>query len=556
MKVNLEELFKKRWSLEWDFDVGSTYADGYISIYDEMVDAAVSEGNDEFAVILCPGLLKFIKCECKFPSLRNYFVTGIFNLWKLDFINEKKDLDDSYIYDYSLITFSKQKPKKIRTCVAPEDLNLEYRNEVLNLEYRKQKYYIKHCKEYYKELESYINTSKIPDSLKPLVHEIKYSDYREEVFDARYYSKRFLRISKSISEAKKKCTFVPLKDLVEIIDWRKTRHRNDCIENEKLFNALDFKHQECLYPLNEIGLGKSRIFHAVKKGDIVVSLEGKVYLFAEDSKIVISPYDDNAVLRLKSTWVTPEYLFLYMNSGIFDDINYLSKIMLSQEDSFYSSTWADLENIPIYIPKTDVPMALDKNVTQKYIDIFNQKYRPYLVAEKKLDVVLDEVVTEKMKAGHLISNSDANKRVVELMREVKKSITYEIYNGAVILMGSILEAFFTDWWGNIIDGDFFRDPVGFEFIHGKEQRMDLTFRDAIDNVLKRLKITKRNKEIREKIEKIRAMRDEIHTRVYLKHGTKMTKSICESTLKDLEEIIRLRYDNFQMDSFMKTIAIE
>jgi hypothetical protein len=258
MKVDLKELFKKRWSLEWNFDVGSTYADGYISIYDEMVDAAVSEGNDEFAVILCPGLLKFVKCECKFPSLRNYFVTGIFNLWKLDFINEKKDLDHSYIFDYSLITFSKQKPKKIRTCVAPEDLKYD------PLEYGKQeKPYIKHCKEYYKELESYINTSKIPDSLKPLVHEIKYSDYREEVFDARYYSKRFLKISKSISEAKKKCTFVPLKDLVEIIDWRKTRRRNDCIENEKLFNALDFKHQECLYPLNEIGLGKFGIFHAV-----------------------------------------------------------------------------------------------------------------------------------------------------------------------------------------------------------------------------------------------------------------------------------------------------
>jgi len=75
-------------------------------------------------------------------------------------------------------------------------------------------------------------------------------------------------------------------------------------------------------------------------------------------------------------------------------------------------------------------------------------------------------------------------------------------------------------------------------------------------VLKRLKILKRNKEIYEKIEKIRAMRDEIHTRVYLKHGTKMTKSICESALKDLEEIIRLRYRNFQMDSFMEMIAIE
>ena len=553
MKVNVEELIKKRFKMGWAYEGDSPFG-LWNSITDEMVDEAVSRGEDEFAIILSPPLLKRVRSECKFPKLKDYFVTGIFDLenpcWCYEETrpvnngvwNKDKICKINY-HDQSLITYSKNKPKKIRICACP-------------IEKEKGKKWQEWTiirKSYYKDLETYINTSKIPDSLRSYVNEISYADYREEVFDVRYYSKRFLRISQHLSAAKRNGTIAPLKDLVTIFHWQDLAKCKD--DRTRWSKTLDYKLEQSSYPLNENGLDVWKVFYPVKKGDIVVSYEGNVYLFAEDSKIVVSPLGNNAVLRLKSTWVTPEYLFLYMNSGKIEDVNYMSKIMLHLEDCVFPS-WAELEQMPVFFPKSDIPMALDKKATQKYVDIFNQKYRPYLVAEKELDVVLDEVVPEEMKGDSLVSDSDANERIIELMREMYKAISCQIYNGAVILMGSILEAFFTDWWGNIVGGDYFRDPVCYEFIHGKEQPFDLTFREAIDKVLKRLKITKRNKDIREKIEKIRAMRDEIHTRVYLKHGNKMTKSICESALKDLEEIIRLRYYNFQMDSFMETIAIE
>ena len=109
MKVDFNELFKKRWSLGRRFNEESNLVE------DEMVEAAVSEGNNEFAVILCPNALKCLKCECKFPSLRNFFVTVIYNLWRWNYYNEMKETDNPYDGDtleYSLITFSKEQPKQ------------------------------------------------------------------------------------------------------------------------------------------------------------------------------------------------------------------------------------------------------------------------------------------------------------------------------------------------------------------------------------------------------------------------------------------------------------
>ena len=523
MKVNIEELIEER--LNTPAKVGKK------SIDDEMIKRAIEKGESEFSVVLYPELLKHLETDCKFPMLKNFYVTGIFDLCRPG----PQVLAFGGLYRFSLVTYSASKPKEIKICEAPKYLE----DKKLKKNQRIEKY-----KEYYKDLEAYANEGVVSDGLRTLTNKIPYEQYREEVFDARFYSERCL----DVLRYKKKQKYVILKELVEIID------PSTKSDYEKITRYVHLDSYEKFYPLEENKLHTGRGFFPLEKGDILISKKGAAYLFAEDSKMVISP-GNCAVLRLKSTLVTPEYLYLYLNSDRLKDVNYLSEILLFTPFCFQPK-WRKKKKIPVIVPKSDVPMVLDKKATQKYIDIFNRKYRPYLITEKKLDVVLAEVVPEEMKAGHLVSDSDANKRIVELMREVKKSITYEIYNGAVILMGSILEAFFTDWSGNIERMDYFRDPVCYEYIHGEERPLDLTFKEAIEKVLKRLKNAKGNKEIREKIEKIRAMRDEIHTRVYLKHGNKMTKSICESALKDLEEIIRLRYYNFQMDSFMKTIAVE
>lgn len=537
MKVDIEELIKKRWDFDWSYGNGNIFS-CWDSITDKMVDAAVTSGSDEFAVILSPDILKRVKCECKFPSLKKYFVTGIFALWEIDQYNKEMSRHGGLL-NYSLITFSKDKPKKIRTCVAPEILEDD------NLKYNQR---LEYCKKYYRDLESYINTSKVPDSLKSCVHKIFYADYREEIFDARFYSYRFLRISNALKKQK----VVFLKDIAEIIDL----HKDDNARWSKIIDDPE----KTPYPLNEKKLGVWRVFLPIKKGDIVISYEGGVYLFAEDSKMVVSPTGTRAILRLKSTLVTPEYLFLYMNSTTCEDVNYLTKIMLSQTSSLLAD-WENLGELRVILRESEIPLALDKNESQKYEDMFNQNYRYYLMTEKEIENC-DGL--EELKDGKLVSDPDANDHIVELMQEVKMSIPNKIYNGAITSIGSILEAFLTGWLGDMDNEDYFRNSIGKSFSYGKERNLDLSFKEAVDRVFKQMtkngcipqKIREKAKNIRPKAENIRSMRDCVHARVYLKQKTKFTRSDCESALKDLEEIIRLRYYNFQMDSFMEAIAIE
>lgn len=502
MKINLKELIEERWNSKYSFDRNSN------SVTDEMVDAAVSSGKSEFAVILN-------RSVCNFPSLKEFFVTGIFDLWVIDLniFNLKCKPANSY-GRCSLITFSKVKPAKIRICAAPEDLT---NDEVERIEQ------IETFIEYYKDLEIYINTSKIPDSLKFLAHKIKYADYRNEVFDVKYYSERFLRISHSISDRMKTEKFIPLKDLVEI---------------------------------DETG--------NPKKDDILISEDGEVYLITEDSKITNDSKTvfttSYAVLRLKSTMVTPEYLFLYLNSDVFDDITYLLKVELPQEDDWLFTDWNVLSEIRIFIPASNTPMALNPDLSQKYRDEFNQKYRRNLVTEKDDDddnAQNETIIQEELEGENLVSDPVANDIILCYMREVNKMVSNETYFGAVILIGSILEAFLTGWLRDIENKDYFRIAVSHVYRHGKERPVQLQFKDAINNVIPLLKINKIQKEnIRKKMEAIRSMRDIVHVRVHLENPIEMTKSVCETALKDLEDIIKLRYRNFQLDSFMKKIAME
>jgi len=191
---------------------------------------------------------------------------------------------------------------------------------------------------YYKDLEAYINTSKVSNSIRSLVNDVPYSEFCENNFNICYYTREYLPVKKSL----KKQEIVKLKDLVEFIPAK--RGSRDCL----------------------------------KKNDIILSdLEGFVILeFLDETAIdreKLSFYP--IILRVKSNRVTAEYLYLYMQSKVFK--------ILSLPVA-YNRSWTQINvlgELPVPLPNTKKPMAENKELSQKYEEFCRLSPKSFFIGD-------------------------------------------------------------------------------------------------------------------------------------------------------------------------------
>jgi len=529
MKIDIEELIKKRLNCEWVLCEDS--------ISDEMINDAIAKEEREFAIIFNPNIIKENNYRCAYPFLKKFFVTGIFELGEIKQYSYDlcSSVNFSELYEYfrecSLVTFSKVKPKRIKICAIPRNKE--------NGEIQKELDY----KNYYKDLEKFINSSEISENLKTLTNEIPYADYREEEFNVRYYSKEYLSCLKDLKKRKEK--IIPLGGLVEILDPRKIR------ENSRVSRRVGETFQELQrHPLNVNELSIERGYFPLKKGDILVHADkyfGDVYLFNEDTNVVVSP-GHNAVLRLKSILITAEYLFWYLKGDI---AKILSTPILS--DIYNSHEWCILGSIPVPIPNTDVPMVFNKELSQWYRDWFNAIYRPDLLRkgqnyytlvrgyEGASDAVGENTLFVYFKGPHALSLSNYAR---ENMKEIDVNIRNESYLSAIALIGSVLESILVDWAGELDHKDYFSEPYQVLNVDGKKYPWKLSLNDAICHIANILK----NWNAKDRADAIREMRNYIHVSAYLKYNKKITQEDCASARENLMAVIKSRYGDFSIHS--------
>ncbi len=546
MKVDLNEVIKERVNAKCVIDQGS--------IIDEMLNSDLVKGKNEFALILSPNLMRSFKLS--YPDLTNFNVTGIFELgptflfapgYDCAFLSFSERIDKSlaklwtdYSFtEYSLVTFSKEEVKKIKICTLPRvQLENGCSGEIIND--------IDRLASYYKDLETFLKTSKVPDTLKYLVRTIQHKEFRKNEYDVRFYSKKYLGIQNALKEQKT----VLLKDLVEIIDIEKKRDMSKKTRQITSLSTLS-------YPLNIKKLSFEYGYFPLRKGDILLSSNGRMgqfYLFDEDDQVVVSPANCFAVLRLKSVLVTAEYLFLYLTSEIFNNIITLSAPMLSLNPGILPD-WNELKDIPVYLPETETPLALNKELTQYYEYRFNKEYRPYLLKDIPDDYQdsqkLAKSIVKEDALGDELRDRDKQrirKNILSCIYANKKEYDITFPNGAyfasIILIGSILEAFLTDWASTIAGKDFIHEAY-------REKENDpkfLTLNDAICFIAKKRK----NWSARNEADAIREMRNNVHARVFLEQNKKITKQECENAFGKLEKIIKSRagYDNSSLASLI------
>ena len=597
MKIIIEKLIKEHidWCLKNKGEINAR------TLFSNLI-SELSKNADEFAVIQETDFFNRLARRKDFPGweklLNGYNVKGLFELGHIDFqqFNPKTDTLRSISDEYILILFSKNKPRWIKICAVPR------RSWLLGLAKSD-------LKEYYKDLELFINTSKIVESVKEYVNEIPCKDFSYGQFDARLYTKKYLARIKSIKKQK----VVSLDELVDVIkiDLEGKResfdtglHKGNPILN-KIVKDLSENLDVNWNP--EIYLSPSQI----KKGDLILVNETSLYDFSAQRRWILvkdEPFQEqivgshSVVLRLKSDQVTPEYLYFYMQSEVFEMLS------IAFCRTVGGVNFSQLKQIPVLLPNIKTPMAKNKEISQKYQDFYkwivdglwskinacdltdcknvianNYSYESIMKSDlkeqcvqyienaysdyernsykideeyyefcKKLSqsVVDGDVLSEELRKTYV--EEPHKKEIINyidaMMAELKTSIPNGAYQSAIVLMGAALEAFLIDWAGEKDGKNYFEVPYRTVNIDGRPQSFDMSLNDAIGRIGKVVK----KWSARDKADAIRKMRNGIiHPRVYLKQKELLTKEKCDAALQDLDAVIKSRYDDFFANFFEK-----
>ena len=191
-------------------------------------------------------------------------------------------------------------------------------------------------------------------------------------------------------------------------------------------------------------------------------------------------------------------------------------------------------------PSDNVEIEMVKGVSS-YAQ--RKRIREYMEFLSKLPQT-DDIL--KIKAQLYVSQSKEYKQVYELMlndlNEIKSCLSVKAYKAAIILSGSVLEAFLLDWLSDRDGRDYFEEPYMIE-VMGEDEKIHREKRSDLSTYIEQIKeIEKPNwMESSEKAHFIRRKRNNVHARLCLKEGTGINEKTCLSVIEYLREIIDTRF---------------
>ena len=182
---------------------------------------------------------------------------------------------------------------------------------------------------------------------------------------------------------------------------------------------------------------------------------------------------------------------------------------------------------------------------EEYAKLDYSKYDYSLFLKPNKDVVQEDSLFDEwqellFKKPH---KYDISKYINDSMSELSINIPNGAYRSAIVLMGSILEAFLVDWASEQDGKNYFEKPYRTVNIDGREQDWYMSLNDAICRIGKLVK----KWDARDKADAIREMRNSIHPKVFFKQNKKITKQECEAALDDLKAVIKSRYSDYSME---------
>lgn len=516
----------------------------------EELDQVLEEKPAELAIILNKGsTYPFQKLRDEKKKVQEYYVTGIYDLgncekYPLDVLLNRPQLKGKVlVVSYVLYTLSLNRPKEIKvfSAVKLDELNAQGSGLCYPAVDDKG-----NQKEIYQAIEKWINSSKKDGLIADCVNKISYSELNPNFMLPLYYTREYVSIRESFEKQK----VVRLKDLVEFYVGAKNEsnsrnlgepvrlvHGGNCCDDFDAQNVSLTKYP--FYSPNPV---------EIHEGDLLLNtalMESRItqrYCFVVKGPLKEKLYLGEYVLgmRLKSNLVTLEYLYLYFRSDIVRMTLALFKNWGERLDMYQT-----IANIPVVLPKSDVPMGNDEKQIDTYKKLFEALYgtesekgeidRYALVRgmgsrEEEYDILRDEYRKKVQK----LQNDDVSYYIKENKKELNITKDNKAYKASVVLAGSILETFLIDWVSAIEGKDLFKEKYNSD---GTQMRLN----EAIDYLAsynsKKLNLTWKEKGLAEKIMKLR---NSIHPAVYMRERMDIGPRDCSNVCQWLDEILQSR----------------
>ena len=518
----------------------------------EELDQVLEEKPAEIAIILDrSSAYPFQKLRDDKKKVQEYYVTGIYDLgdcekYPLDVLLNRPQLKGKVlVVSYVLYTLSLNRPKEIKvfSAVKLDELNAQGSGLCYPAVDDKG-----NQEEIYQAIEKWINSSKKDGLIADCVNKISYSELNPNFMLPLYYTREYVSIRESFEKQK----VVRLKDLVEFYVGSNTfRSKDNTGEIIRVVNAVN-----CVdgFDAQNVALSKWPLHFdspkvEIRDGDLLLNTglmnhpsHTKQYCFVVKGPLKEKLYLGGHVLgmRLKSNLVTLEYLYLYFRSDIVRMTLALFKNWGERLDMYQT-----IANIPVVLPKSDVPMGNDEKQIDTYKKLFEALYgtesekgeidRYALVRgmgsrEERYDILRDEYRKKVQK----LQNDDVSYYIKENKKELNITKDNKAYKASVVLAGSILETFLIDWVSAIEGKDLFKEKYNSD---GTQMRLN----EAIDYLAsynsKKLNLTWKEKGLAEKIMKLR---NSIHPAVYMRERMDIGPRDCSNVCQWLDEILQSR----------------
>lgn len=477
---------------------------------DPMIDAVIDNSPDRCFLLTAESL--FHRCWKSNERLRQYFVTAIFDVGALyaPFTNIK----------LSVFVLSKKKPKMLKTGRYVGELK---HGKKSSIDYRTSPQakpinplpgeYLQYCS----TIETWVNNGGTTPVDTPH-YEFNVADYA--AFDIEMpYAHRYTRQYLTVLTQLKTESVSLLQDVAEIIIPVSTEHSDEGFT----LSASNFS-----YPIEMSNLAAGRNTKtAVQKGDIVLSRTGgKSYLVVDDLKDV---YINMNMFIIRPTTVLPEYLFVYLSS----ETGRMIYEANSTGVAIKSLTKAALVRFPIVIPKSQ----------EEYREVFQTMYvsvgsvdglNKTITALDKPTADLQGLLKEEtIRKLTLMKDPVVKEIILSDIDELQKCYKCGAYKATLVLAGSVLEAFLTDWLSEIDGIDYF----------SVDTRNNPSYPSDLAGFINAIKVIKRPNWMKEadKAHTIRKKRNVVHAKLCMSQTMQINADTCKMVIEYLMDIISTRY---------------